>query len=113
MNKYDTAFIKSYIEEHKNEILEVSCGMKEDWFWTAKTVYSNGVLLDLYDWSKKSIEVAGIDGSTWATPVMEVTFNDGRTELVPCFFYDDRKAPVWQIAQQKAFAAMTGGREYE
>lgn len=113
MNKYDTAFIKSYIEEHKNEISEVSCGMREDWFWTAETVYSDEALLDKYDWSGKSINVAGIDGSTWATPTMEVAFKDGRIELVPCFFDDGDKAPDEKVAQQKAFVEMTGGREYE
>lgn len=34
MNKYDTKFIKNYIEKHKGEIDCVFCGMEEDWDWT-------------------------------------------------------------------------------
>lgn len=39
MKKYDTNFIKSYIEKHKAEIETVSCGMREDWSLTAETVF--------------------------------------------------------------------------
>lgn len=31
MKKYNTNFIKSYIEERKKEIKTVYCGMREDW----------------------------------------------------------------------------------
>lgn len=99
MKKYDTAFIKEYIEGRKNEIESVSCGMKEDWSWTAETVFSNSEFEPGYDWGSKSINVAGISGSTWATPVMEVLFNDGRTEIVDCFFDDGNVAPPNQTAE--------------
>lgn len=113
MNKYDTAFIKKYIEERREEIDTVDCGMREDWFWTAETVFENGEFSKEYAWGRKSITVAGIDGSTWATPTMEVCFKDGRTELVPCYFYDGHDAPVKQIEEQKRFTIATGGKEYE
>lgn len=64
MKNYNAAFIKNYIEEHKTEIETVTCGMREDWSWTAQTVFENGKLSSDYDWSKGTISVAGISGST-------------------------------------------------
>lgn len=110
MKKYDTAFIKKYIEEHRDKIVSVCCGMKEDWFYTAETVFADGEFDSSYNWNSKSINVAGISGSTWATPIMEVSFKDGRTEIVDCFFCDGNVAPPQLIAEQTAFVYMTGGR---
>lgn len=64
MKNYNTAFIKEYIEEHRDEIESVDCGMKEDWNWTADTVFSDGELDHSYNWNSESINVAGISGST-------------------------------------------------
>lgn len=111
MKKYNTNFIKSYIEERKKEIKTVYCGMREDWGWTAETVFENGELSSDYDWSKEHISVAGISGSTWATPVMEVVFNDGRTEIVNCYEDDGEEVSQSQISQQKTFARATGGMD--
>lgn len=107
---YDTQFIKKYIQEHKDEIESVDCGMKEDWNWTAETVFSDGKLHSCYKWDSKSINVAGISGSTWATPIMLVLFKDGRTEIVGCFLDDGSIAPPYQIAEQMDFVRNTGGR---
>lgn len=109
MNKYNTKFIKDYIEQNQQDIDYVECGMKEDWRWTAEIVFSAGKLDDDYDWESDSINVAGITGSTWATPVMLVHFKDGFEKAIPCYFDDGVKTPSSQIAQQKAFAAMTFG----
>ncbi|MDE6957599.1 MAG: hypothetical protein K2O96_05835 [Lachnospiraceae bacterium] len=111
MKKYNTNFIKSCIEEHKAEIKTVTCGMREDWNWTAETIFENGELSYGYDWSEEHISVAGISGSTWATPVMEVEFKDGRTEIVNCYEDDGERASQSQISQQKAFARATGGMD--
>lgn len=111
MKKYNTNFIKNYIDEHKKEIETVNCGMREDWGLTAETVFENGELSSDYDWSKEHISVAGISGSTWATPVMEVEFKDGRTEIVDCYEDDGEIASQIQIAQQMAFARATGGMD--
>lgn len=86
MKKYDTAFIKAYIEKHHPELKSVACGMKEDWSWTADVVWEDGKFVSEFNWNSKSIEVAGITGSIWATPVMWVEFKDGHTEDIPCFF---------------------------
>lgn len=112
MKKYNTNFIKSYIEKHKEEIKSVDCGMKEDWSWTAGTVFKDGKFSYDYDWSKESISVAGISGSNWATPVMKVEFKDGRMEIVDCYVDDGEKASQSQIAQNMEFARATGGMDY-
>lgn len=112
MKNYNATFIKNYIKEHKAEIETVTCGMREDWSWTAETVFKNGELSSDYDWNKKTISVAGISGSTWATPVMEVEFKDGRTEIVDCYEDDGERTSQSQIAQQMAFASATGGMGY-
>lgn len=110
--KYDTSFIKNYIEEHKEEIETISCGMREDWSWTEKTVFENGGLSDDFDWNEEHISVAGISGSSWATPVMKVEFKDGRTEIVECYVNDGEQVSKQQIARQKAFGRATGGMDY-
>lgn len=112
MNKYSTGFIKQYILNNITEISKVNCGMKEDWHWTCDTVWDihNG-FDDDYDWDSDYIEVAGITGSIWATPVMEVYFNDGRTEIVPCFVDDGIVERLSKIEQCKMFAKITGGYE--
>lgn len=86
--------------------------MREDWSWTAETVFENGELSSDYDWDKGTISVAGISGSTWATPVMEVEFKDGRTEIVECYEDDSERTSQSQIAHQMAFARATGGMDY-
>lgn len=110
MRKYYTAFIKQYIEEHKDEVESIDCGMMEDWFYTAETIFSGGQFNPSYSWDSTSINVAGITGSTWATPVMQVLFKDGRIEIVNCFFDDGGIASLQQIAEQMDFAFMTGGK---
>lgn len=49
MKKYDTEFIKKYIENRKDTIKTVDCGMKQDWSWTAETVFENGDFIGKYD----------------------------------------------------------------
>lgn len=112
MKSYNAIFIKNYIEEHKEEIETVTCGMREDWGWTARTVFKDGEFSSDYDWSKETISVAGISGSTWATPVMKVEFKDGRAEIVECYKDNGERASQSQIAQQMFFAKVTGGMDY-
>ena len=113
MKHYNTKFIKKYIEEHKRQILSVHCGMREDWYWTADKVFENGELSYDYDWESENISVAGITGSTWETPVMEVEFDDGRTEIVECWIDDGEVVSENQIRRQKRFALDTGGMDYK
>lgn len=108
MKKYSTNAIKKYIEEHRRDIDYVDCGMREDWSWTAEIVFENDKFSENYDWDNDNISVAGISGSTWATPVMNVHFKDGNAEIVDCYIDDMDRVDKSQIIQQKMFAQMTG-----
>lgn len=78
MRKYDFKSIKRYIQMHSDVIDSVSLGMKEDWFWTAQTIYENERFTIMID--EPGLKISGISGSSWATPIMEITFKDG-TEI--------------------------------
>lgn len=82
MKTYDFKNVKRYIQMHSDLIDEVSLGMAEDWGWTAECVYEDGRFKMDLDTTE---EIAGISGSTWATPSMIVVFKDGREELIEVF----------------------------
>ena len=61
MKNYSAKFIKEYIEKNKDLIDYVECGMREDWSWTAETVFEDGdYTIDL---NRDSVSIAGIGGS--------------------------------------------------
>lgn len=83
MKDYDFKKAMEYINEHKEELLEVSLGMKEDWSWTAETIFSeNEFKVDLTD---EKLDIAGITGSGWATPAMLVETKDGEEKFIDCY----------------------------
>lgn len=109
---YDFEKAKTLIEKHKSDIVSASLGMHEDWFWTAETVYEGGEYkkmlpaneyanqkYDEYIGKRKSgmsllsderlsysdIMVAGIYGSDWATPTLQLSFKDGTEKMIPCY----------------------------
>lgn len=65
--EYDWVKLQQYLSSG----IEVDVGMKEDWYWTGKT-------LEQSDIDEK--KVAGISGSDWATP--SVMLND---EYIDCY----------------------------
>ena len=75
--------IREYIEEHKSEIKYVSVGMYEDWSYTADCIYDNGEYL--FDLTEDFVEIAGINGSYWATPIMKVHYLDGTLREIACY----------------------------
>ncbi len=82
MKCYDFEKAKELIAKHGEEVKEASLGMHEDWTWTAETIFEDGEFTqELKDGDK----IAGINGSGWATPVLEIEFKDGRTETFNCF----------------------------
>ena len=83
MKYYDYKTVYEYIEKNKEAIEEVSLGMQEDWGWTSETVYSNGDYL--VNLAEKPF-IRFIDGSRWATPVMEVSF---KTKTFDAYTTDD------------------------
>lgn len=109
MKYYDAKLIKGFIEKNKDDIDCVSCGMKEDWSWTAVEVFKNGEIL--FDLGTKTIILAGIDGSYWATPVMEVVYKNGETHIIPCYFEDSKTVDDFEIEEMKSFTIMTGGMD--
>lgn len=122
MKYYSTEKVKEYIEQNKENILSVECGMQEDWSWTAVTVYysfdnkENSYVdfvgySDEIDWDKKYLKLAGITGSYWATPVMNVNFADGSYKIVPCWVEDEKEADWKTVSEMKLFAKMTGGMD--
>lgn len=83
MKHYDFKKAKRFIDEHKDEIKEASLGMHEDWFWTAETVFENGEYTTNLD--ADDLLIGGIKSSYWATPVLQIEYLDGRTEVYNCF----------------------------
>ena len=82
--KYDFKKAKDLIEAERENIEKAILGMREDWFWTAKTVFDGGEYMVDLDTVE---EIAGIDGSSWATPTLEIIYKDGYSKTVPC--HDD------------------------
>ena len=76
MTYYDSAKIKEIIESRKPDVVSATCGMKEDWFWTAQEIFNGEYLVDL---SGETVGIAGINGSDWATPTMELEMGNGDT----------------------------------
>ena len=111
MKYYSTKIIREFIETHKEEIDAVECGMHEDWGWTAETVFSDGDYDT--DMNGASVSIAGIGGSCWATPVMEVTYKDGRRKIINCYTEDEETATADDIRRMKQFGKATGGMHYK
>ena len=111
MKKYSTKIIKAYIEMNKDQIERVYCGIREDWHWTAEFVYDLGEYSSNYDWNDKHIEVAGITGISWGTPVMKVILKNGDMQIVDCYEDDGTSVPAEKIMRQKAMAILTGGMD--
>jgi hypothetical protein len=80
--------IKSYLKDNRGygKLLSASLGMEEDWGWTAETIWRDGkYLLKLTD----KTDIAGINRSYWATPVLELEFEDEFTFKIPCYKIQD------------------------
>lgn len=83
MKTYDYAAAKAFIEKNRDKITEASLGMHEDWFWTAETVFENGEFQ--IDLTQEKLLIGGIKGSDWATPSLQVRYDDGTEEFYPMF----------------------------
>lgn len=82
MKMYDFAKVKDVIETSKSSIDSASMGMYEDWFWTAETVFEEGEYTVNLD---EITKIGGIDGSSWATPVVIISYKNGLSETIPCY----------------------------
>lgn len=81
MKKYNFQKAKSIIEQNKELLQSAALGMHEDWFWTAIDVFEDGEFTTDLD---TATEIAGLDGSSWATPVLQLNFKDGTEKMLPC-----------------------------
>lgn len=96
MKQYDYLKAKRYIDENREKILYASLGMDEDWWWTAETVFKNGEFV--INLQEKELEIAGISGSSWATPTLEIVFKDGTSEKFNCYVGEsDAKSPPYPL----------------
>ena len=115
MKFYDVKKIQDYIAAHESEINEVAVGMKEDWMWTAVTVYTDGEYTDEFirgfSVDANRVELAGIYGSWWATPVMLVQFKDGKKVDFPCYVDDGKEMSEKDVRMMKCFVEIIGGMD--
>ena len=71
--KYDFKKAKTLIEAERGNIERAFLGIREDWYWTADTVYEDGSFKKDLD----TVEViAGIPGSFWGTPYLKIEYKD-------------------------------------
>lgn len=94
MADYDYKLAKKTIQKYSVVLESAQLGMAEDWYWTAKTVYENQVFVINLDVEPK---IAGIKGSSWATPTLLLSFKDGTERWLDCYtgMTDIESKPVW------------------
>ena len=88
MKNYNFEKAKELILENKENLKEVSLGMHEDLFWTAETIWEDGEFtIELND----KTEISGIQGSSWATPTLQLIFKNDTEEMIECSIGDNEK----------------------
>lgn len=94
MKMYDYKAALAFIEKNRDEIQEVQLGMLEDWWWTAETIFGDDeFFVDLND---PELKIAGIAGSSWATPVMQIVYKNGVEIGKACYTGEsDGMRPLW------------------
>lgn len=83
MRNYDYKKAKEIIYDNQSKGLErASLYMSEDYYWTASEVWNDkeGYKVNLDD---EELTLGGLRGSTWATPMLELEFED-HTRNYPC-----------------------------
>ena len=83
MKNYDFAKAKKFIEDNIDSINTASLGMDEDWFWTAETIFADGVFK--VDLENPDLFIGGLKGSYWATPTLEIEYKDGSIKKYNCY----------------------------
>lgn len=80
--EYDYKKAMALIEERKESLESASLGMHEDWFWTADTVFEDGVYKK--DLTDPDLIINGINSSCWATPTLQLMYKDGSDDMIEC-----------------------------
>ncbi len=78
MKNYDFDKAKGIIDKAEN-LKEASLGMHEDWSWTAETVFENGKFTKTLN---EETEIGGISGSNWATPTLQLCFENSEEKMI-------------------------------
>ena len=77
--KFNTKYIRDYIESHKSELCCVICGCIETWPGSTCAVYCNGdYRMDLFRLDSR------IEKGIAQTPYMLVIYNDGGISYLQC-----------------------------
>lgn len=100
MKKFDYDKARKICENE--DVVYAEGGLRQDWNWTAGTIYENG---------KFDENGVGYDHSIWATPVIKYTTIDGQTYVLDCFIDDGVEESPLAIAEGRMFCIATGGRE--
>ncbi|MEB7968788.1 hypothetical protein NGH81_06655 [Enterococcus faecalis] len=70
------------VEVDNADVDKVFLGTLSDYFWTAETVWEKGeYIIDL----GKVKTIAGIPGSDWDTPIINIYYSDGKEKKFECF----------------------------
>jgi len=94
MKSYDYKNAKRFIEENKSQIKIASLGMKEDWFWTAETVFEDGEFK--VDFDDDKLTIGGISSSQWGTPSLMIEMDGDVEYFKDCFVGEsDGAKPEW------------------
>jgi hypothetical protein len=81
MKNYDFKKAKQLILENQENLKSAALGMHEDWFWTADTIWEDKkFIIDL----DEVTSIAGIGGSSWATPTLQLVFKDNADKMIEC-----------------------------
>jgi len=101
MKNYDFKLARTIIEKFTSltEVESVSMGMQEDWFWTADTVWENGEFKKPLN---EETEIGGIQGSGWATPVIQVDLVNGESHVFNCYQTDGEPADILKTISNMA-----------
>lgn len=106
MKTYDYEKAVKLINENKDSIESASLGMHEDWFWTAETVFENGLFTK--DLNEGTV-IGGINGSSWATPTLQLFYPDGSDKMIACYLSDITIDPVEQVTTAATMQAFLLG----
>lgn len=103
MKNYDFTLAKKIIETFTatTEVESASMGMHEDWFWTADTVWTTEGYTDTF----KTGLIGGIDGSTWATPVIQLTLVSGETHTFNCYKSEGEEKDILERIRKMSLCA--------
>src|SRR5690349_11197718 len=104
MRYYDFQKAKNYIQDRIESVDIAYLSMVEDWNWTADRIFDLGEFtVDM----NTVTQLLGLDGSTWATPILNVIYKDGTEEEIDCYIELDDDTPVEMVEFQKRFCMKT------